>query len=218
GTGEIGAALARRGPYVGLDLSLGMLRVFHDRLSGTRREPLLAQADADRPWPVRSGWARIVFASRAAHLFAKGHLIAETLRVASPEGAVFGLGRVRRDPGSLRATLRREMRRLLAGHGIEGRGGERAREDLMAAFAEQGGEILPPRTAATWPVSERAGDSLASWRGKPGLAGTAVPEDVKRNVLDRLEEWAREKYGDLDSIQEAAESYELTAVRLPPRL
>ena len=59
GTGEIGAALAAAGVrYAGLDLSLGMLRVFQ----GRRAPGLLVQADADRPWPIRAGAVRAVFA------------------------------------------------------------------------------------------------------------------------------------------------------------
>ena len=212
GTGEIGAALAARGRrYIGLDSSLGMLRVFH----GRRSRGLLIQADADRPWPVRAGCARILFSSRAAHLLSEDRLVDEALRVAHPGGAVFVLGRVRREPESVRASLRREMRRLLAGHGIEGRGGEEARKRLVMAFATRGGWRLPTRTAASWPVRERAADSLASWRSKPGLAGTAIPYDLQREVLDRLEAWARQTWGDLETYRDATESYELTAVRLP---
>jgi SAM-dependent methyltransferase len=212
GTGEIGAAwMAAGGRYAGLDLSLGMLGVFHGR---TGRAVLL-QADADRPWPLRSGIARTVFASRAAHLFTPQRLVTETLRVAHPEGAVFVLGRVRREGESLRATLRRQMRHLLAGHGIAGRGGEEARSALFAAFAAAGGVPLPPRTAVSWPVAERVADSLASWRSKPGLAGTAVDPAVKRDVLERLAAWAEQTWGTLDFTREAAESYELAAVRLP---
>ncbi|MEA2604672.1 MAG: hypothetical protein QOF89_5664 [Acidobacteriota bacterium] len=218
GTGEIGAALIAAGSrYAGLDVSLGMLGVFRGR-SG--RAPLFL-ADADRPWPVRDGCARAVFASRSAHRLAMDGLVAETLRAAHPDGAVFVLGRVRRERESLRAILRRQMRHLLAERGVEGRGGgeggEEAGRSLLAAFEARGAVPLPDRTAASWTVQERAADSLASWRGKPGLAGTAVDPDLKREVLERLEAWARETFGTLDITREATEAYELAAVRLPVR-
>ncbi|MBW8874355.1 MAG: methyltransferase domain-containing protein [Acidobacteria bacterium] len=212
GTGEIGSALIAAGArYTGLDLSLDMLGVFHGR---TGRAALL-QADADRPWPLRSGIARAVFASRAAHLFTPERLVDETLRVAHPAGAVFVLGRVRREGDSLRAILRRQMRRLLAGHGVAGRGGEEARSLLFSAFAARGGDPLPPRTAASWPVLERVADSLASWRSKPDLAGADVLPEVRHDVLERLAAWAEQTWGTLDFTREATESYELAAVRLP---
>ena len=141
--------------------------------------------------------------------------MAETLRAAHPGGAVFVLGRVRREPESVRASLRREMRRLLAEYGVKGRGGEQARKRLVMAFAARGGWPLPTEPVASWPVRERAAESLASWRSKPGLAGTAIPYDVQREVLDRLEAWARQTYGDLETYRDAIESYELTAVRIP---
>jgi len=215
GTGEIGAALIAAGSgYAGLDLSLSMLGVFRGR-SG--RAPLLL-ADAGRPWPVRAGCARAVFASRSAHRLAMDGLVAETLRAAHPDGAVFVLGRVRRERESLRSVLRRQMRRLLAEHGVEGRsGGEEAGRSLLAAFEARGGVLLEPRTAASWTVQERAADSLASWRGKPGLAGMAVDPEIKRQVLARLEVWTRETFATLDITREATEAYELAAVRLPVR-
>jgi SAM-dependent methyltransferase len=211
GTGEIGAALVAAGArYAGLDLSLGMLGRARGRLAGRA-----FQADADRPWPVRAGSVHTLFASRAAHLFDLDRLVAEALRAARPDG-LFVLGRVRRQPGSLRADLRRRMRRLLAERGFEARGGEAARDRLLEALAALGGAPRPPRVAASWPIAERAADSLAAWRGKPGLAGAPVPPELQREVLDALEAWAREAWGDLEKPRDAIESYELTAVALPP--
>ncbi|HKV06978.1 MAG TPA: methyltransferase domain-containing protein [Thermoanaerobaculia bacterium] len=213
GTGEIGAALAASGVrYAGLDLSLGMLRVFRAR----RAPGLLVQADAERPWPVRAGAARAVFSSRAAHLMDAGALVEETLRAVHPAGAVFVLGRVRHDPEGLRTALRRRMRHLLAERGLEGRSGESAREALLEAFTARGGELLPPQAAARWQSGESAAAALASWRSKPGLAGLSLAPALKHEVLDHLEDWARNAFADLETTREAAESYELTAVRLPP--
>lgn len=218
GTGEIGAHLAATGgptsglDYWGLDLSLPMLLE-------ARRRALRAgwlQADANLPWPVAKGSAGLIFLSRAAHLLAPDHLVDEALRAAHPAGARLAIGRVRRAGTSLRAMLRREMRRLLAGHGIEGRAGGDAQERLIEIFTERGAIPLPTVAVATWPVIERPSDSLASWREKPGLAGTTVPAAVKDEVLHHLEAWARERFGDLEAGRAAEESYELAAVVLMP--
>ncbi len=219
GTGQIGEHLARdwgalrRFRYLGIDLSGPMLAVFHRKLGagGT-----LVRADAGTRWPIASGGVDLVFSSRAAHLLPTAVLVEESLRVAGPDGAVVVLGGVRSEPESLRAVVRREMRRLLAEYGgVEARRAGDARRAIAEALAERGGEVLPVRTAASWTVVHRAGDALAAWRAKAGLGGRAVTPEVQDRVLRRLEEWILERYGSLDVAREATERYELAAVRLP---
>lgn len=221
GTGQIGEHLARlveargRSRYLGFDLSGPMLAVFRRKLGGAGRSALV-RADASVRWPIASGTVGLVFSSRAAHLLPLEVLVAETSRVASPEGGVAVLGGVRSEPGSLRAVLRREMRRLLAEHGeVEARRAGAFRRTLAEALAARGAAILPVRTAASWTVVERAADALAAWRAKAGLGGRRVPAEVQEKVLRRLEEWIREHYGSVDVAREATERYELAAVRLP---
>lgn len=220
GTGQIGEHLATlwrarsRSVYVAIDVSAPMLSVFRSKL-GADAEAGLVRANAATRWPVASGVAKLVFSSRAAHLLPPDVLVDETLRVASPEGAVAVLGGVRSPPDSLRAALRREMRRLLAEQGVEARRAGAYRKRIAEALVERGGEVLPVETAASWDVVHRARDALAAWRAKPGLGGRAVAPEVQERVLHRLEEWIRERYGSLDVAQRAAERYELAPVRLP---
>lgn len=220
GTGQIGEHLARaaedrgRARYLGLDVSGPMLAVFRCKL-GAVAGSALVRADAAAPWPIAGGRVRLVFSSRAAHLLPPAVLVEELLRVASPEGALIVLGGVESEPDSLRAVLRRRMRRLLAEHGVEGRRAGEARRRLAADLAERGGEVLPVVTAASWEVVHRAADTLAAWRAKPGLAGRAVPPALQQSVLSRLEDWIRERYGSLDVEQGATERYQLATIRLP---
>lgn len=229
GTGVIGADLARLVPrYLGLDLSFAMLRRFRAKLAGeapVRRPVHLVQADADAPWPLPGGptaRAGALFLSRVAHLLAPEHLMTESLRVTRAQGAVLVLGGVRRDEGSVRSRMRREMRRLLAevgsGAGVEGRSRERTRRRLVEAFEARGGRAEPAVSsteAAAWERSERPAEALAAWRGKPGLAGREVPGHLQIEVLDRLEAWARSEWGDLHRAHRTTESYEITVIRLP---
>jgi len=210
GTGEIGTDLSQTSRrYAGLDLSLPMLAVFRRKA----RQAALLNADADHAWPLADASAAIVFLSRAAHLLEPGHLVEEILRVTRPGGvAVFGS--VRREAGSLRQALRRRMRELLREHGVEGRSGRRSRQALVEALVQRGGERLEVGVAASWAVAERAADSLAAWHAKDGLAGHALDDTIRHDVLTRLEAWARERYGDLRAVHESTERYELEAVRL----
>lgn len=239
GTGVIGADLAGLVPrYLGMDLSGAMLRRFRGKLSeggpnqGGAGRVLLVRADADAGWPLPSGRSvrrgpggedgrtiRVgaLFLSRAAHLLAPEHLMAEILRVADPRGAVLVLGGVHREPGTLRSRLRRQMWRLLADRGVEGRSRDRSHELLASRVEAEGGRGATPRTAATWERTERPAEALAAWRSKPGLAGRKVPPALQQEVLDRLEAWARAEWGDLRRPHTSTERYELTVLRLPAR-
>ncbi len=216
GTGEVGCALASRVPrYVGVDVSQPMLLAFRCKLGSNGGS--LVQADAGRNWPVASGQASLVFSSRAAHLLPSEHLVREVLRVAHPRGAVFVIGSVRREEGSLRADLRREMRRLLAASGIRGRGGRRAGDNLITSFEAIGGSRIEPRRVASWQVHERPADSLRGWREKSGLAGRSIPEQIKDDILRRLEDWSLERHGESTKGRQSMEHYELSGVLLPDR-
>jgi SAM-dependent methyltransferase len=218
GTGQIGLHLARgRSRYLGMDISGPMLAVFRRKLGAAGRGALV-RADAGVGWPVASGRVGLVFLSRAAHLLPLPVLVEESLRVASPAGAVVVLGGVRSPPESLRVVLRREMRRLLAEHGgVEGRRAFASRQSIADALAQRGGEVLAAQTAASWNVVHRAGDALDNWRAKAGLGGRVVAPEVQEKVLRQLEEWIRERYGSLSVAHDAVERYELAAVRLPQR-
>lgn len=220
GTGQIGAHLATvwrarpRSLYVAIDVSAPMLSIFRRKL-GAEAEAALVRANAATRWPVASGSVDLVFSSRAAHLLPPAALVRETLRVAAPGGALAVFGGVKSEPGSLRAEVRREMRRLLAEAGFEPRRAGESRTAIADALAARGGEVLPVRTAASWTTVHRAADALAAWRAKPGLGGRAVPPEVQETVLRRLEAWIRERYGNLDVERDATERYELAAIRLP---
>lgn len=217
GTGQIGEHLAGADrSYLGLDVSGPMLAIFHHKLGKVSApSALLVRADGAVRWPLARGSVDVVFLSRAAHLLPPSVLVEEASRVIGSRGGMVVFGGVRSEPQSLRAQLRRQMRRLLAEHGVEGRRAETAQRQLADALVERGGELLPEKAAASWAVVERPRKALAAWRAKAGLAGRTVSAQVQETVLRRLEEWAVETFGSLDAERDATERYELTAIRLP---
>jgi ubiquinone/menaquinone biosynthesis C-methylase UbiE len=218
GTGVIGLPLSERvGRYVGLDISQPMLDIFQEKLGregAQARHASLVQADANQRWPVPESSVSVVFASRAAHLFDEAHLVSELRRTSVPAGAWLVLGRVRREAGSWREALRGALQERLGALGYVPRSAGGTRRRLMAALERSGGSGAVTRSVAQWSVQERPSVALGAWRGKSGLAGVALPAAVQEEVLQWLEAWARERYGDLDAIHEASERYELTAFRL----
>ncbi len=217
GTGQIGEALfvGSHTSYVGLDLSIGMLARFGRRSNAPR-----VAADASRPWPLLGGTARLIFASRAAPLLDPRNLVGEVVRLADLTGAVFALGRVERPDESVRRTLRRELKSRLGRLGIAARGGQagqRAALEAVRARIPGLAEELPTARVATWEVHERPSAILESWRGKSGLGGHDIEPELQRELLFELEMFARERFGALDSVYPSTETYEIAAVRLPPR-
>ena len=213
GTGQIGAWLAASRRYLGFDLSKGMLQRFRARLGGLAPKHVLLRADANRGWPLASGAARAIFGSRALHLLDHEHVADEVFRVATPTGATLIIGRVERAHESVRARMAGEMRGLLRRHGVEARGDQQDRR-LIEACVRRGAVMLEPVTAATWPVTASARQSLDAWRQNPGLGGVDVPDETRQAVLDELEAWAAEVFGGLDQPCESQEAYVLKPLRL----
>lgn len=221
GTGQIGAHLVEaRCTYLGVDISAPMLGVFRTKLVAAAQPDLgrrmhLVLADGCIDWPIASGSVDLVFVSRAAHLLPPTLLVREILRVANPKGAMAVFGGVRSERDSLRPMLRREMRRLLAEQGIEGRNARAFQDRIARELEERGGEVLPVRAVTSWSVTQTACDALAGWRAKEGLAGRTVTPEAQENVLRRLEAWIKKRFGSLDVERDSTDRYELAAIRLP---
>lgn len=216
GTGGLSLPLLRLPiRYTGFDRSAAMLEVFRERADAAGLAAHLHVADGNGRWPAKDAGTDVVFSARALHHLDPGHAAAETLRVLRAPGGWLVLGRVRRPPDSPRSVLRRQMRRMLEARGFAGRSHEQRAGAVFAALERAGGRRTEPRVAARWSHPHRPADSIASWKGKSGLAGIEVPADVKAQVLAELTDWAQAEYGDLHQPLEQEESFELDAVRVP---
>lgn len=210
GTGQIGLELLHRGfRYVGLDLSSRMLEVFRRKLRPEGLAARLVWADAADTWPLAAGTVRMVFGSRSLHRLEPAHVAREALRVADPKEAFLLVGRVRREPTSVRSRLREEMRRRVVAAGIPARSGERETRLLLEASHARGAGLLSPRSVARWTVRESPLSSLESWRVAAGLAGRDVAEERRLEILEGLRSWARETFGRLDGESDSEETYVL---------
>ncbi len=216
GTGEIGLELARQLPrYVGLDLSGPMLGVFRHRLEAARVNAVLLVADADAPWPLPNASVRAIFGSRSLHLLSTDRLTREALRVASRRGALLIIGRIRRNPSSVNERMRKEMHRYLEEGGGGGRDGQNRSRLLIEALVAGGATAFDPVVAARWTTMHSPADSLRSWKSKPGLGGTDLPDSQKNEILSDLEKWAKQVYRNLETSFQSTEQYLLEGVRLP---
>lgn len=217
GTGQIGQWLAQESVrYVGFDLSLGMLCRFRQRLDCWGKARTLLVADGNQPWPLPDATARVIFSSRAIHLLHLDHVVAESFRVARPEGALLIVGRVQRSSTSLQSQMRHQLHRLLRQRGLPAREGAQYQQRLVACCGQRSAQVIAPLVVAQWRVASTPKEALAAWRDNPGLGGLDPPARLKQAILRALATWAEATFGDLERQVESEAAYVLQGVRLCP--
>ncbi len=193
GTGELGSLFAARfAHYVGIDLSLAMLKQAKTHHQ-TQHMPLV-QADGNKTWPVADHLADIIFSSRAIHWINPDHAIKEIVRITKKTNAMFIIGRVERAKDSWESQLRRQCHQLLKQEGLTPRNSGQHLKQLCDQFRAYGAEIIPPQTIYQWHQPRTYQHSLKDWADKLGLAGTMPSQATKQKILTSLDQWAIEQF------------------------
>lgn len=217
GTGLIGQWLARQPiRYLGLDSSQPMLDVFAPRLPAGA-DATLRHADANQRWPVADGTAHAIFGSRVFQLLDVDNLIHEADRIGVPERLVLVQGRVVLSKDSPKLRSRAKLADLFKAYGLRTRPAERLLRRVIERAEQAGGQVLPPRTVASWQRDYLVSDVLDDWRQKWSMGGITPPPEVKEAVLAQLHQWAIDTYGDPPAPVPTEERYVLEGVRLHPR-
>jgi len=219
GTGQIGQWLAQAAVrYVGFDLAPDMLRRFRRRLELWGEARTLLVADGNQPWPLPDATARVIFSSRAVHLLDLEHVVAESFRVARPEGTQLIVGRVQRSTTSLQTQMQHQMHRLLRQHGFRARAGAQHQQRLLACCCQRGAQAVAPVVVARWRAASAPGAAIATWRDKPGLGGLDLPVRIKHAILTELARWAEATFDSLEQQMESEVAYVLQGVWLRPEV
>jgi ubiquinone/menaquinone biosynthesis C-methylase UbiE len=197
GTGALALPLAARGiPVTGIDLALPMMRKLIEKASD-RSPVFLAQADATL-LPFRDASFAGAYARWVLHLIPGWRgAVSELCRVLAPGGTVII------EPGGYRgrwtAVMARVMQEIGPSAGPVGLDSRAGFDRLDEAFAASGAvqrnlpEIMMPGEGSSLAeFFEEATGKVYSWTWK-------VPDDELRRGLDRVREWAAEKFGDLDA-------------------
>lgn len=217
GTGTIGRHLVSADlRYFGLDVSRPMLAEFSRNLPillADAAAPVLLPADADLPWPLPDHFANLILFSRSLHLLKSERIFDEVLRIAAPGCRVL-VGKVRRAQGCPREQLKRRMQELLRNRNLPGKSGEGAKRVFLEALAHRGARPVSAWASVTWSTNEAPNDALRSWRGKSGLGGRVIADEIKHKLLDELEGWAQARFGDLTTQQQVLQHYEIEGVQL----
>jgi SAM-dependent methyltransferase len=213
GTGRIGRSFVAAGDnYVGVDLSLGMLREFVQRSRIDGHCPRLVQADG-QCLPFRAAafdgvmLMQVIGAAQNWQL-----LIQEARRVLRPTGALI-LGHTMMPVDGIDAQMKRRLAALLGAAGgdsyhVDTRG---VAQSWLGSLANNGARLV----AAEWTAERTARGFLD--RQRTGARFLALQPQVQEAALHKLAAWATETFGSLDAAFPEQHAFELQIARFPPR-
>jgi ubiquinone/menaquinone biosynthesis C-methylase UbiE len=209
GTGRIGRAFVAAGDdYVGIDLSLGMLRAF--AADPDRRAPL-AQADGERLPFDAATFDAVLLIQVFGGMRGWRRVLGEARRVLRPSGALI-LGRTVAPADGLDARLRKRLALILDELGVAPKT-KNTREDAQQWLATQASRSTRV-VAAGW-TAERTARAFID-RHRTGARFSALPEAVKDAALQRLADWAAATFGSLDAGPREQHEFELRIFHFPP--
>jgi SAM-dependent methyltransferase len=200
GTGRFGRPFVAAGDdYVGIDLSLGMLREF----ARNAARPLLAQADGERLPFGDATFDAILMVQVFGGMRGWRRVLAEARRVLRPGGALL-IGRVAAPADGLDARLKRQLGALLTKRGvaIERRN---MREDVERSLA--GIAARRTVTVATWRAERTPRRYLD--RQRTGARFATLPAMAAEEALAAVADWAISTFGGLDAAVHEPHAFEL---------
>jgi ubiquinone/menaquinone biosynthesis C-methylase UbiE len=211
GTGRIGLPFVVAGnDYVGVDLSLGMLRQFVERARlCVYRSPHLVQSDGQH-LPFRdAAFDAVMLIQVFGGLHGWRRVLTEVRRVVSPAGAVI-VGRSAMPESGLDAQMKRHLAVILSEMGVLS-DKRNVREDAMTWLAAAA-ESNTCAVAAAWDVERTPRGFLSRHQG-----GASFSYRVKKDALSKLSAWATATFGSLDVALPERHSFELRIFKFPEK-
>jgi phosphatidylethanolamine/phosphatidyl-N-methylethanolamine N-methyltransferase len=210
GTGRIGWPFIRAGDdYVGVDLSLGMLREFARRSrEGRRQAPRLVQADGEHLPFQDATFDAVMLIQIFGGMRGWRRIVGETRRVLRSGGSLV-LGRSVAPPDGVDAQMKQQLTSLLGEMGIEpARANVRDEVRIwLQSVASDHTQVI----AATW-TADRTPRAFVD-RHRTGARFSALPAPVKDEALHRLGAWATTRFGSLDTTCTERHEFELRIFR-----
>jgi SAM-dependent methyltransferase len=229
GTGRIGHAFVGAGDdYVGVDLSLAMLRAFAARAQA----PALAQADGEHLPFADAAFDAVLMIQVFGGMRGWRAVLGEARRVLRRDGALI-LGRTIAPADGLDARLRERLALILAelrdrsphersdmrdtgsrislrSSGLRPSEARNTREEAAQWLATQAPHET--RVAVTW-TAERSARAFLE-RHRTGARFAALPRATQDEALARLADWAAATFGSLDAAAREQHQFELQIFQL----
>lgn len=191
GTGRFGQAFVEAGDsYIGVDVSLPMLREFQARNANA----CLVQADGGR-LPFRGASFHVVL---LMHVLSGAenwrNLLCEAVRVIVPGGFVV-VGHTTGSMAGVDARMKRQLNHILGRLGASWADGKKSREEPLE-WLHLGASRRMQMTAASWTAQRTPREFLD--RHRNGARFSVLPIDVQEDALNDLGRWAEKTFGSID--------------------
>ena len=202
GTGRIGRAFVNAGDrYVGLDLSLGMLREFG------AKDAVLLQADAEHLPFADYTFSAVLLIQVLSGARDWTRLLEEARRVLA-EGAPLILGHTVTPKNGVDVQLKEHLYAILHRRGISPGENMQNRDralQLLASTSKKCEHII----VASWSAARTSREFLE--RHRTGARFSALPVAVQQSALDELKSWAERRFGSLDRVLPEEHTFQLHA-------
>jgi len=207
GTGRFGRPFVAAGDdYVGIDLSLGMLREFARHAA----RPRLAQADGEHLPFGDATFDAVLMVQVFGGMRGWRRVLAEVRRVLRPPGALV-IGRVVAPAGGLDARLKHRLVEILAERRVPIER-KNVREDVERSL--DGVATRRTVTAATWSAERTPRRYLD--RQRTGARFASLPVAATNETLAALADWAIATFGSLDAAAREPHIFELQIFTFAP--
>lgn len=209
GTGRIGRAFVAAGDdYVGVDLSLGMLREFARQARQEKNMPALVQADG-RWLPFRdAAFDAVLLIQVVGAAPSWRELVNEARRVLGPSGALI-IGHAVFPPDGVDAKMKERVAAILEGLGVGSY--HIATRGVVQPWLESEAKTSTRIRAADW-ISCRT-PRMFRERQPTGARFSALPKSIQNEALRMLDSWAAETFGSLDATFKERHEFELRVFR-----
>ncbi len=204
GSGRIGWPFVRAGDdYVGIDLSLGMLRAF----CACERAARLVRADGES-LPFRDGTFDAVMLIQVFGGARRWRpLLDEARRVLRASGALI-VGRTVAPEDGLDARMKERLATVLDGMGVKPYQ-TRARADAQSWLEANG--CGTRAVAARWTASRTPRGFIE--RHRTGARFARLADEIKDEAMQKLGAWAAQEFGSLDAPWRERHEFELQVFR-----
>jgi ubiquinone/menaquinone biosynthesis C-methylase UbiE len=208
GTGRIGRPFVAAGDdYVGVDLSIGMLREFAS-LVGQSVRPTLIQADGQSLPLFNSVFDVVLLLQVVGAAQNWRRLVTEARRVLRPEGALM-IGHSILPPDGIDARMKGQLAAILMASGLGSYHADT--RGVVQPWLESVAKSIEQIRAAQWTVTRSPRAFMD--RQPTGARFSALPQSIRERALRDLAAWAIETFGSLDLAREERHEFELKVFR-----
>jgi ubiquinone/menaquinone biosynthesis C-methylase UbiE len=197
GTGRIGKAFVAAGDaYVGVDLSMGMLREFVAQTGAMDgRVPCLAQADAEQ-LPFRDAVFDVVLLIHVLSGARRWRGLLDEARRVLKAGGTLVVGHAVAPQAGIDAQLRSRLVTILEKMGVEAHDRRKGLDEALCwleSVTRSKGSVV----AASWTVNRTPHEFMD--RHRTGARFAALPTSMQEEGLRQLSVWAEATFGSLDA-------------------